>query len=125
MDVGSETVSACLRSANVATEKRCVVFLDVDSVVMLLSNREAIDQSCMRCLKYLVASSGETTELELSSNWKRSPSSLERLNAALVQHGIRPIQSVTPECEYDERGLARGRNSALDEAMSCSARVPR
>jgi tRNA(Arg) A34 adenosine deaminase TadA len=92
--------------ANIATEKRRVVFLDVDGVVVLFSNRDAIDESCMRCLKHLVASSGETTELVLSSNWKRSPPSVERLNAALAQHGIRPIQSVTPECEYDERGLA-------------------
>ncbi len=57
--------------ANIATEKRRVVFLDVDGVVVLFSNRDAIDESCMRCLKHLVASSGETTELV---NWKRMPS---------------------------------------------------
>jgi tRNA(Arg) A34 adenosine deaminase TadA len=117
------------------TDRRRVVFLDVDGVstvsashatqsipcldvllasaVVLFTNRGEFDESCMRCLKRLVDSCGEKTELVLSSNWKRSPPSMERLNAALAQYHIRPIQSTTPECEYDERGLAFSRAAEI------------
>jgi len=77
-----------------------VIFLDVDGVIVLFSNRGEFDVGCMNELKRVVTSTN--AKIVMSSNWKRSEESLAKLNKQLSHYGLQPVYAVTPECEFQQ-----------------------
>eukprot|EP00668_Euglena_longa_P034628 GGOE01044456.1.p1 GENE.GGOE01044456.1~~GGOE01044456.1.p1 ORF type:complete len:193 (+),score=39.61 GGOE01044456.1:70-648(+) len=72
-----------------------VIFLDVDGVLHPLTGTELFVEPCMRELKRIVDVSG--AQLCLSSTWRSSRSTINKVNTALQRWGIPKVAFCTPE----------------------------
>eukprot|EP01120_Amphizonella_sp_Union-15-10_P014529 TRINITY_DN7063_c0_g1_i1.p1 TRINITY_DN7063_c0_g1~~TRINITY_DN7063_c0_g1_i1.p1 ORF type:complete len:166 (+),score=28.01 TRINITY_DN7063_c0_g1_i1:111-608(+) len=76
-----------------------ILFLDVDGVLILFNNRGVFSKEALKQLKRVLQLTG--AKVVLSSNWKRTQESIEKLNKELLDMGAETVFGTTPELDYE------------------------
>uniref|UniRef100_A0A7S1J129 FCP1 homology domain-containing protein n=1 Tax=Eutreptiella gymnastica TaxID=73025 RepID=A0A7S1J129_9EUGL len=80
-----------------------VIFLDIDGVLHPLVGSQSFAKHCMKELKRIVDGSG--AQICLSSSWRGSQTTINKVNAQLVKWGMPKIIGCTPQMGIGSRAL--------------------